>query len=276
MIWASWTGFIPRVSAHVAKLCRSRCGWAPFSRPASSPSSRMSWSIPDRVSGSWSPLRPRRRPRTPGPTSCPAGGRARRAAQPAAELGHHRHVPLPVALAPDPQVRPAVPLDQVAQAEARQLRHPQARVGQHPHDQLVPLRLRRVLQAADLLAAQHVQQAPRQLRRLGLHPLGDLTLAPCPRQERVDRPDVARDGELRQRAPSAALVQQPRRVAIQHPGRHLARLLDALLGTERQEHLVQRVAVRLAHRPDRQPRARHAAKCSSTSRSGALAAPSAR
>jgi hypothetical protein len=50
-MWASTIGFIPRVSAHVAYECRSRCGYTRFVIPAEAPSSWMTCSTPDGVSG---------------------------------------------------------------------------------------------------------------------------------------------------------------------------------------------------------------------------------
>src|SRR5215469_8691889 len=85
-----------------------------------------------------------------------------------------------------------------------------------------------------------------------LHALPHLALPARPAQESVDGPNVARDSELGQRPPPAAYVQLPGREPVQSTGRQLLGVVDPLLGAEGQEHLVQRVAVRLPTGPDGQ------------------------
>jgi len=74
----------------------------------------------------------------------------------------------PGAFALDLQKAVAAALDQVRGPELDQFAHADPGVGQQANDQLVALRLCRVLEAAHLLGREHVEDLAPQLRQLGL------------------------------------------------------------------------------------------------------------
>src|SRR5438067_1748681 len=80
-------------------------------------------------------------------------------AQPAAGGGGDRHMP-GSSLAADPDVVLASALNHVADPEADQLPDPDPGVGEEADDQGVPLVVRGLLDALDLLAAEDVQLRP--------------------------------------------------------------------------------------------------------------------
>jgi len=117
----------------------------------------------------------------------------------------HRHQPLLSALALDHDQVLAVALDEVADAQPQQLGGPQTAVGEDADDKFVPLRLGRVLEPVDLIAAQDLEHAARKSRRLRANLPIDLALAAGPAEEEVDGGEIAGDREARERPPRGAL-----------------------------------------------------------------------
>jgi hypothetical protein len=168
------------------------------------------------------------------------------AVEPHVEARRDRHQAAAVALrsaalvpAHDAQVPLASVRHQVADAEAAQLAHPDARVRQDAHDELVALGRGGLLDLADLLPREHVEDAALDLR-LGAAEVSQALLVGAPLQEPVDRRHVRLHGlprpagleQLGGQALQVALRERlgldlvVRAVAEQHAAQHVGVVLD--------------------------------------------------